>query len=513
MANNSVTQKHLRTFVQRGGPHPINELQYSGADSTLIQIDDISEPISGGITLNRAHDPFRIGGWITTSTTEDAPDAPTTTITWKQSTSSMAWVSYDPHCLFNVYQTIGECATPSDFDGGWSLGIKIMSNLKITDRTHAGNASFDTDDESTIAADVTVLGAVYDVGSLFIGELDGGTAEEPTVAVTYADIAACGQCGTYNDGTQWIYRAIADDSGGSTGISAKIRYSVDGGVTWSDSAVTGLGTNEQVTALRAMGTTLVLLTSAPAYYYASISPLTGVPGSWTKVSTGFVGGGVGRAITVLSPKEAYIAADNGIVYRLGTPGTPVVPMLNGSLGTPDLVDIAASGETIVAVGETGTIIKSSNRGVSWALIATPTATDVTAVEVLDPFHYWVGTDDGHLFYSLNGGATWGESLFPGSGTGEITAIKFATPEVGYVGHKTATPTAVLLSTLNGGASWSASTSANQKRVANWPIFNTINDIAVPTSGAVGVRANNVLIGGVDGGGSNGILLKGVTNVA
>jgi hypothetical protein len=83
-------------------------------------------------------------------------------------------------------------------------------------------------------------------------------------------------------------------------------------------------------------------------------------------------------------------------------------------------------------------------------------------------------------------------------------IVFATSEVGYFSHDTATPTARVFATWDGGNSFTDSA----PRILNMPTYNRANRLAVPAVDD-SIAANNLAVAGLAGNGSDGILLLGV----
>jgi len=510
----SVAKRSLfRTFVQRGGPGPLNQIAFSGSNANLLEVDDLSAPVRGGINRNQNHDPNNYGEYITTSTTVDPPDFPNNTLSWKQKLTAMSWVSYDPKCAFNLYEAIGQCRSPSDLIGGWEGGVKIYSKGLITDRSFTGRQAFSDDDESMTTADVQWTGGTYDIGSLGIGEVATAEVQREVIDLVYGSSAACGECGIYNDGSQWIY-ALQQDDNSSTGILANVLYSTDGGATWTASAITGIGGNASVKAIDIMGSYLVVLSDGDnAYYYAAINPLTGAPGTWNKITSGFVALKTPNDLFVVSASEAYIAANGGYVYRLSTPGNAVVPVLAGGAGTGNLNRIDGTGETLVAVGAAGLIVKSTNRGQTWAAVTgtIPATPALQAIDVVDAYKFWTGGADGKLYFTVNGGETFVEKVLPVT-LANVYDIVFPTFEVGFVAGATVTPTGKLFTTFDGGFTFASSDSVSQRRIANWPTFNKAGRLAVPSAGSIGVKANNLAIAGLNGGGTDGIILIGSPSV-
>jgi hypothetical protein len=158
------------------------------------------------------------------------------------------------------------------------------------------------------------------------------------------------------------------------------------------------------------------------------------------------------------------------------------------------------------------VIVSTTKGRTWA--AAPAAVGsggiIQAVSLVDAYLWWIGTSNGRVYYTQNGGASWTLYGFNGSGAGAVLDIVHATPEVMYFSHSTATPDARIFASICGGAVFDLSTLTNQRRLSGLPTFDRANRLAVPRVGAQASIAGSLLIGGLAGNGTDGILLHGVT---
>ena len=275
--------------------------------------------------------------------------------------------------------------------------------------------------------------------------------------------------------------------------------------------LSGLGGTADPTGIAVVGNFLIVLdTAGNGYYYAEINPLTGVPGTWTQVTSGFVASKAPNDIYVAGASEVYFAGDGGYIYKATDITAGVTAINAASATTADLQRIHGVDETIVAVGESGAIVVSTNRGATFATATTtPTSATVRAVWVLDAYRWWIGTSGGKVYYTLAAGASWVEQTF--SGAVVIDDIVFATDEVGYVAARTATPAARLHTTYNGGANWSSSATTGNPRILNFPTFSRANRIAVPTDVPNVTAANNVVLGGLSAGGTDGVIFQGIAN--
>jgi len=71
-----------------------------------------------------------------------------------------------------------------------------------------------------------------------------------------------------------------------------------------------------------------------------------------------------------------------------------------------ILDIAAQGETVIAVGERGHILVSNDGGDHWAVMPSPVEQTLTAVYMLDQQHAWAVGHDGIILASHDGGEHW-----------------------------------------------------------------------------------------------------------
>lgn len=504
---------YKRVWVQRGGPRPANELRYAGADGSYIELGDLTTPVRG-ITREQQHDPFQLGAYTTVAVIESPPDFATSQVMFKNKRGALPWVDFDQQCEVNLYQPVGYCRSPGDFSNGWETGVLILSRGRVTQKVDQGLAKFSEDVASIVQSDMTWVGGGYTVGTLYFEEEGASVVTRQIVDVTYFLSQGCGQCGPANDGTRWRY-ALQQDDGASTGILAQVIYTTDDGVTYTASSITSLGGNETVSAIDGMAGALIVLSGGGnAYHYAYVNELTGAPGSWSEVESGFVATFTPNDLYVASPTETFIAAEDGYVYVLRRVGGAVEPILTGSVTAQDLNRIDGARDTVVAVGDSGTVIYSRNRGRSWAVAdaaisGTPT---LQALLVIDEYLWYVGTATGRIYYTQTGGAEWTELTVSGSGTGQVWDIVGATSEIIYVSHSTATPDARIFASITGGAIFDLSTLTNQQRMRGLPTFDHANRLAVPKLGTLATRANHLFIGGLAGNGTDGILLHGAPNV-
>lgn len=510
-ADEVVYQRHLRAFSQRGGPLPTNPVRYAGADEAYMAIDDADTPVRGGLDPVYVHDPARRNAYRLIGESASPPDFPSSTLTFKIRHGGVPWVDFGMECPNNFYELVGTCKRPDDPINGWSDYFTVYSYGNATGRSRTGNTAFDSDDPTQRTVDFS-FAAIYSGGALNFGEKAAPEVEREVVDLVYASSVDCGNCGVTDDGTQRLYVLTKSSGAGSPGTPAEVIYTVNGGATWSQTNVTGLSGTSDPTAIEIVGSYLVVLdTVGNGYYFAELNSLTGVPGSWTNVTAGFVASKQPTDLYVAGANEVYFSANGGYIYKSTDIPSGVSVLNAASATTNNLQRIRGLDDTIVVVGESGTILKSLNRGVTFANVTlSPTSATVRAVEVMDAFRYWIGTSGGKVYYTMNGGETFVEQTLPGGTYTVVDDIVAATNEVIYISARTSTPTARLITSWYGGALWTSSATATQ-RIQNFPTASRFNRIAVPRDTDPTTAANNIAVGGLSGGGTDGALYLGVAN--
>lgn len=514
-ADEIITHQHSRIFRQPGGAAADHAVLYSGVSDEYMSITGVNRAINGGFTRINVPDPYRRKSYKQVGTTIEAPDYSTMTLEVLEKHGRTPLSLSDLTCPQTFYVSVGMCKDPSNFVSGWTDHVKVLPNAQATDSVDMGDLTGWDSDEQVMASIEYAMGTPYAVGKLNFGAKAGPEIDREVMDVVYGSSIECGDCGPDDNGTKKIYVLVKSSGGGSPGLPAEIVYTVNGGATWFEATITGIGATADPIALDIAGDKLIVLVpSEGAYYYATISSVTGVPGSFTKVTSGFVGAGAPNDLYVLDSSNIFICGEGGYLYKLTDVGAAVTVISAATVTSNDLVRITGDKQdTILAVGVAGTIVKSSNRGATFATTATaPTVGTLIlqAVAAVNNLRYWVGSSQGYLYYTVNGGETWTESSFSGSQSGQISDILAVNDEALYFAHATSTPTARIFSTWNGGVNWTNLA----PRIENMPTYNRANRLAAPQLGEQGqtIAVNNLAVAGLSGGGVDGILLLGIGNM-
>jgi hypothetical protein len=485
-----------------------------------MSMGDVKDPVRGKLTAIRVHDPRQRGTYRLVAMQQSQPDLSSSTISFMRKHGGITWIAGDLTCPNNYYEAAGECRSPSDFNFGWSDWLTIYSYGTADDRTYKARTSMS--DDNPLMDDVShVYAAVYDIGGLSFADNVTPTKRE-CVDICFGSIVNCGHCGPLDDGTQRIYALCKSSGAGSPGTPAEVVYTVNGGYTWAAVNITGLGGTQDPTGIDMVGQFLVVLdTLGNGYYYSLVNPLTGVPGSWVNVTAGFAAGNTPTDLYVVSPDEVYFSANNGYIYKSHDITAGVSVISAGTATTNDLTRLDGFEDIIVCVGESGTVVKTVNRGLTWSAVTLfPTSNTLRAVDVRDNYRFWIGGGGGGVWYTLDGGETWSQPGVSSGAAGSfagaalIDDIVFATDEVGFVvGRAPGLTTARLWTTCNGGFSWiSSSMQPGNPRILNFLTYQRSNRIAIPQYVEPVIACNKIALGGLNADGTNGNIIIGAANV-
>lgn len=75
-----------------------------------------------------------------------------------------------------------------------------------------------------------------------------------------------------------------------------------------------------------------------------------------------------------------------------------------------LMDVTRAGDSLVAVGERGLVLRSTDNGKTWRQIGVPVSVALTGVHFADGQHGWIIGHSGVVLYSANGGISWQRQL-------------------------------------------------------------------------------------------------------
>lgn len=505
--NEIITTQQNRTFVQYGRARPSNPTLFYGLGTNYAVIQGVTFPVNGAVTPHWAGDPRVPGKYRLVARTIAAPPIPAATMhLWEKKGTLNKMLAED--CGFTAYILTGDCDDLSDLIAGWRNGRLEVYADAIIGSINGGNRGAFADDAPLEDQVPITPREIYQVGAMGFGRVADADIAVEMLDGCYANLQRCGSCGKANNGVIWQY-LIQKHSGSN---AAGVLYTTDGWQTSNFVDIGILGATVDPTGIEVVGEFLVVLAGTEnAYYYARINQATGAPGTFSKVTDGFVVAKTPTDITVGITGEAFISALGGYVYKLSRVGGAVVPVASGSPTTADLARIANNDQTLVAVGATGEVIISSNYGQSWAVaVSAPSGANLLTVDVRDANRYWVGDDDGGLYSTEDGGNTWDTATL-GDTVTAIDDVVFVNDEIGWaVGEDTDSTQGLIFWTPNGGRDWSADNAAPRMFGIPATGFQRANRIAVPKVGNPNIAANYATVVGL-GATTDGVVLFGAPN--
>lgn len=358
-------------------------------------------------------------------------------------------------CSMDVQFHFGTCSDPTAFNT-FTKAV-ILEDASITNVATDEVGTLESGSQAAVneTADLSAKDW-YEVLQLTFAERAGDVVTNEILDVVVCDIAGCGDCEDESDGCQKIY-AISSAAGGSAGTPPDVVYSLDGGTTWYAHDIDTLLTAENPTGIACVGDYIAVISSdTNSIHYTTKSTMKPtLDPEFTEIATGFVTGGEPLDIWSIGSK-AFIVGSGGYIYSTEDVTGGVTVLDAGVAVTDELNAVhALSKEFAVAVGNNGAIVKTLN-GTVWSEVTPrPVGYGIhfQSVWALSETTWLLGTNDGRLFYTVDGGVSFTTKTFSGSGTGVIHDIVFATPSVGYISHATTAPAGRILRTYSGGNSW------------------------------------------------------------
>jgi photosystem II stability/assembly factor-like uncharacterized protein len=157
-----------------------------------------------------------------------------------------------------------------------------------------------------------------------------------------------------------------------------------------------------------------------------------------------------------------VAAGGSAPPAGGPPGEAPRPAANPAAGQSVIAPLAArsllldvqavpgAAGTLVAVGERGHVLKSTDGGGTWTQQPTPTRASLTAVTFADPQHGWAVGHDEVILRTTDGGATWTRTHYAPEREQPLLDVWFADANDGLAIGAFST----VYRSTDGGATWS-----------------------------------------------------------
>lgn len=440
-------------FVQVDGPN--TEPEYIGC----ADLADISETGGGIAELIRCFNPDGSGGWTTINYTTTPPDPVTTTLTTLiyKTRQRLDEVRGCPVNLFVHSRLSGRANQFTNY-----ARSVILSPALVGDRTYTNLAMREDDQMSNKAFGISAFPPVYEVFKRVTSKVSIAEAS----ALNWISFCNAARCVSDAGPAQRQCKVGflgADSLVGSAAAKANVYYTTNYGATWTACAADPFDGGDAIVAgacfevddlttrvIVARGTTGVADPAEIAY-----SDDFGA--TWTRVDVGatngqFVQGPHGMFL--LDSGNIWLVTDDGYIYKSSDGGVTWDTQDAGIATSANLYAVHFVSDKIgYAAGASGDVVRTLDGGFSWTA-ATAIGSDLNlTVQVLDAQRAWVGNDAGQLWFTINGGSTWEQRSFSGSGVGEVKAVALYTDLIGFMLHNNASPVGRVLGTIDGGYTW------------------------------------------------------------
>jgi len=412
----------------------------------------------GNNTLNHCADPINPGRYVVSSKTKAPPGLVTLTIESKM--GRLFDYLEDLNCPIPIIAQPVSCAPKNQFSN-WDRAF-IFLNADVVQEGLSNLVSGGADENEVMQSFDMEADDIVRLVPLRVTR-ESSIAETQALNHLFAcdnDICA-GPCGAANEKCTTFY-AVSDAISASASGKADVWINYKG--VWTVSAADPFATGEHIMAGGCFAldrTTRRLLvfrgsTDAAAPAEAAYSDDGGA--TWVNVNIGSDNGEYvisAHASAVINQNNIWVGTNEGRIYFSSDGGANWVAQEDqGIMATAwnwvHFIDERRG----FAGGAADTIAITIDGGQVWSQVnATGEGGDITAGGVVDSNTFWVGTDDGEIFFTTDAGVTWEKRNFANSGTGRIDDMMFVNNMNGFMSHRNATPKSTFLQTRNGGYTW------------------------------------------------------------
>lgn len=440
-------------FVQPDGPNTA---------PVYLACHDFDDPEQdlGDITLLFCPDPDRPNRWKVSGSYQGEPSPVTFSITTSVRRTKDAMQKID--CPVPIY-LLEVCGKRNIFTN-WESQAVIFDPSTITSKGFQNVGKKNPEDQAESMKSFGISAETMDnpfrptAGRLSIAE--PAALNGIAVCGTPKCADACGEAEALGENLV----VVGDPSAGSPGDQSEPWYTGDKGQTWTQAAANPFAAAEDIGPVVCVdmggGTKRWIVargeTDVAAPAEIAFSDDNGA--TWTNVNVGSTNGQYalsGKSLFALDAEHVWLVTSGGYVYFSDDAGESWTTQHAGTLTAQNLHFIHGSDErNLLAGGAADAMLKSDDGGLSWTLLtATGSGDTITRGFVITKNKFWVGTNGGDLWYTLDGGTTWTQRAFSGDGVGTVTGIAFANRLVGFMLHNTAAPVGRIFYTINGGYNW------------------------------------------------------------
>ena len=413
MVDTIYTNDSGAAFIQLEGVGP-NDLTYLGCHD----FGDMEEP-RGDVERTYCPDPRQRGAWVVQTRSQGASGEVTFDVTLPLGrTADAIELASRTRCSSPMYVAFNQCAQRNLF-GNWQRAMVIKAPL-ITSASRSNYAGRNADGAAPPEASKTFSFSASEVVDVF--ELEATRrAVAATVEATdihFVDFWQClGACGKYvAPATYGVAVTVAAGA-----AKALVYVTANGGVTWTATAAQPLAV-----ALDLSSVLYIMLPNGTRRIIAARgTTLAGTPAqnivsdddgaTWSTVNVGAVNTEFvpGRGLMTYDGQHIFAVTDTGAgaagnIYKSSDWGATWTLMFSGAGDALNYV-YTLNEKHALAVGDTNEILVTRDGGVIWTAVTGPAAqaaVDALCCGMASDLIWYVGYEDGDLYYTADGGTTW-----------------------------------------------------------------------------------------------------------
>ncbi len=209
------------------------------------------------------------------------------------------------------------------------------------------------------------------------------------------------------------------------------------------------------------------------------------------------------SVTYTSPSVFLVAVDDGAILRSTNSGASFY-QASGPISGFDLNEIIVSDSLhVIACGDRGDIMHSSNDGVNWTVTSGGEPDNIQSIYFPAPLTGYAVNSDGDIYKTTNGGTIWSEMYI---GSHNLTGVWFINTSTGYVCSRSFSlssrgSSSSILKTTNGGNNWNENTFNNITSLSSICFSDALTGWVLGT-GAVRESGGNTILLKTTNAGSN-----------
>lgn len=443
------------TFAQLDGPN--TQPVYLG---DCIDLDDLEAP-KGEIELTRCYS-RGAGDFRVTGQKKSPPDPITTTITeLTYEHASLLEEASINNCPIPFYITLASCGR-SDVITNYERGF-AMYPAEITSDTYSALVTREEAADTMHAVPIQAWPPLMRFWPPAIGQ-QTIAEQEAANDIHFCNDPSCG--GACGPATRICTTGIVVPDSAVAPALATPYLTADGGVTWTAAATDPFGAGFHTIS----GKCFPFGRNAVRYLVANGTTQAGNPAevaysddggaTWTAVNAGATNALFfqrGTSLFVIDQYHIWGCTDSGGIHFSSDGGVTWTTQGAGVVATTLNAIRFLDANIGLCVGATNTILKTVDGGAAWTALTGPAgqaAVNILCCELTTEYRYFIGYDDGTLWYTEDGGTTWAQrTTFAESGLGAVNDIKFVNELFGAMVVDNAGPVGSIHRTFDGGYTW------------------------------------------------------------